>query len=491
MKNKRTKYYNWVLAGVLALCCGCNDWLDVKPRTELQSDIIYANEKGFQNVMNGIYVQMAAKDLYGFNTSAYFTDLLAGLWYSNLLSSKEKSIAQYDFTNSEVEGVIDTIWSKYYTAIAHVNTLLEHLKETDVNFSYGNKELLMGEAYGLRAFLHLEVLRLFGPVPKEASDADIAIPYVTEFTKDPTKLISLTYGEVKKHIVEDLDEAEKYLQKDPFTLGTMSDLNNPNSVLSEYKPSDDWQYYRQTHFNVYAVDATRARFYQWIGESEQASLYARKVLDVKNPDGETAKFVLATEKNTYTASVPNLVMQCEHIFALSCSNHQTQIEGCFKSPVGGKPAILKQSPSYLNSIYEREVDDSRNKGGRYFEVDGQNAYCLKYLGSGIIKPLNMIPLIRLSEMYLILIENSPYAEAKEYFETYRIAKGMSSAIALKDDSDKSSRTEKEYRKEFFAEGQMFYYYKRKNITSWTIPSRVTVPANGFVVPKPSGQTVFE
>ena len=46
MKNKRTKYYNWVLAGVLALCCGCNDWLDVKPRTELQSDIIYANEKG-------------------------------------------------------------------------------------------------------------------------------------------------------------------------------------------------------------------------------------------------------------------------------------------------------------------------------------------------------------------------------------------------------------------------------------------------------------
>ena len=152
MKNKRTKYYNWVLAGVLALCCGCNDWLDVKPRTELQSDIIYANEKGFQNVMNGIYVQMAAKDLYGFNTSAYFTD-------SNLLSSKEKSIAQYDFTNSEVEGVIETIWSKYYTAIAHVNTLLEHLKETDVNFSYGNKELLMGEAYGLRAFLHLEVCR--------------------------------------------------------------------------------------------------------------------------------------------------------------------------------------------------------------------------------------------------------------------------------------------------------------------------------------------
>ena len=49
----------------------------------------------------------------------------------------------------------------------------------------------MGEAYGLRAFLHLEVLRLFGPVPKEASDADIAIPYVTEFTKDPTRTVSL------------------------------------------------------------------------------------------------------------------------------------------------------------------------------------------------------------------------------------------------------------------------------------------------------------
>ena len=88
----------------------------------------------------------------------------------------------------------------------------------------------------------------------------------------------------------------KNICKDPFTLGTMGSLNNPNSVCQEYKPSDDWQYCRQTHFNVYAVDATRARFYQWIGESEQASLYARKVLDVKNPDGGTAKFVLTTEK---------------------------------------------------------------------------------------------------------------------------------------------------------------------------------------------------
>ena len=103
----------------------------------------------------------------------------------------------------------------------------------------------------------------------------------------------------------------------------------------------------------------------------------------------------------------------------------------------------------------------------------------------------MIPLIRLAEMYLILIENLPWQEAQEYFNTYRQARGMGVNIGFNSDSEKLQRVEKEYRKEFYAEGQMFYYYKRHNIQTWTIPARVTVPQDGFVVPKPKGQTAFE
>ena len=489
MKKMKMRYWGWVLAGVLILTVSCSDWLDVNPRTEMKENDIYTSEKGFQNIMNGIYIQLASKELYGVNMSFYFPDLLAGLW-SPTSNTTEKYIAAFDYKQTNVEKTITDIWGKYYKCIAHINILLENLDKTEVRFSYGNKELLKGEAYGLRAFLHLEILRLFGPVPREAAGAHEAIPYVTELTKNPSRLVSVSYDQVQKMILQDLDSAEMYLKNDPFTLGSMYDLNNPHSYQINYVPDDDWHYYRQTHLNLYAVDAVRARFYQWIGNTQEANRYARKVLAAANPDG-TEKFVLANEANTYTANFgKNLVMQCEHLFAVNCSDHQEKLLQVLTGIGTNRPKIYLMS-RYLQTIYEKEESDIRNRSGRYFERDGQYAYCLKYSGSGLIEPINMIPLIRLAEMYLILIENLPWQEAQEYFNTYRQARGMGVNIGFNSDSEKLQWVEKEYRKEFYAEGQMFYYYKRHNIQTWTIPARVTVPQDGFVVPKPKGQTAFE
>lgn len=473
-----------LLVGLIVLFSGCGDWLDVNPRTEMKEEDMFQSEKGFQNVMNGVYLQMAAKELYGVNTGCYFQDLLAGYWNSISTSSREQYVMNYYYTYSSVENLIKTIWSQYYTCIANINDLLENLKKTDIHFSYGNKELLMGEAYGLRAFLHLEVLRLFGPVPTGATDATEAIPYVTELTRDPSLLLSLTYGEVKQHILDDLEEAEKYLKDDPFTLGSMVELEKTTTKLVE----DDWQLYRQTHFNLYAVDALRARFYQWIGDKEQAAFYAMKVVEVMNPDG-TVKFELANESNSYSGSRSNLVMKCEHLFALHCSNQQTLLEGVLNKKGTGTKLRLKQA--WIKSIYENPEADCRAKTNRYFEVDGTSAYYLKFAATGSFTVMNMIPLIRVAEMYLILTESLPLAEAQTYFETYRQARGMDISVNFSSENGRRERVQKEYRKEFMGEGQMFFYYKRNNITSWTIPQKITVPANGLVVPKPEGQTMFE
>lgn len=484
----KKKYFIWFLAGLLALNCSCNDWLDVNPRTEMKEKDMYQSEKGFKNVMNGVYIQLASPGLYGKNTSYYFPDLLAGYWYKTS-NSTESYIISYDYGQKDVEAVIKTIWSKYYTAIAHLNDLLENLNKTGVDFEHGNKELLYGEAYGLRAFLHLEVLRLFGPVPAEASDGMITIPYVTELTRDPSKLTSVTYEKVKKMILEDLDKAEKYLVNDPFIQGSMYDFNNPGGNGITYTPDDDWHYYRQTHFNIYAVDATRARFYQWIGEGEQAVVYAKKVVGVKDKDG-TDKFVLATNSTYTNADKGALVMPGEHIFAVNCSDLQNNISEILITSSSSKPDLYLQN-SWIAGVYENPESDNRSKGGRYFRTEGSYAYYLKYYESGSIRATDMVPLLRLAEMYLILIENSDLPEAQKYFETFRQARGMDFAISIGDETARKNQVEKEYRKDFWGEGQMFYYYKRWNKTSWSVPQSITVPANGFVVPKPQGQTAFE
>lgn len=396
---------------MLTIGAGCGDWLDVEPRTELKGSIIYKSEEGFKDVMNGIYIQMAGPELYGVNTSFYFTDLLANLWYVRTSQNQKIiDIAAYKYTNKAVEEEITAIWSKYYTVIAHINDLLENLAGSNVSFNYGNKELLLGEAYGLRAFLHLEVLRLFGPVPSLAADGDLAVPYVTELTRDPSRLISVSYGEVKKRIEADLDQAEKYLKDDPFQAGTMSDVASPN--YGNYTPNDSWHYYRQTHFNMYAVDAVRARFYQWIGNTDKAVACARKVVEARNPDDAGVKFVLANEANSYAESTTgNLVYKCEHIFALTCSNHQDMIQNMFVADVTVGATLYLRS-TWPGTIYENDQSDVRNKANRYCEIDGQTAYFLKYNGNDVIRPANQIPLLRLAEMYLILIEDLPWSTAR-------------------------------------------------------------------------------
>ena len=238
------------------------------------------------------------------------------------------------------------------------------------------------------------------------------------------------------------------------------------------------------------MDATRARFYQWIGDKDQAVTYAKKVVETENPDG-TNKFALTTNSNYTDADKDVLVMASEHIFALNCSDLQDIINGLLvASSTSSKPDLYLQN-TWISKVYENPDSDNRCRGGRYFQTSGSYAYYLKYYQSGAIEATDMVPLIRIAEMYLILIENSSLTEAQGYFETFRQARGMDYVISIGSETARKSQVEKEYRKDFWGEGQMFYYYKRQNKTSWSLPQSMTVPANGFVVPKPQGQTAFE
>lgn len=77
---------------------------------------------------------------------------------------------------------------------------------------------MKGEALGLRAFLHFDLLRMFGPVYKE-HPASKAIPYRIAFDKDATPV--LPASEVVDAILKDLNDAEKLLKEsDPLDFFT-------------------------------------------------------------------------------------------------------------------------------------------------------------------------------------------------------------------------------------------------------------------------------
>ena len=70
---------------------------------------------------------------------------------------------------------------------------------------------------------------------------------------------------------------------------------------------------------------------------------------------------------------------------------------------------------------------------------------------------------------------------------------MSASIdnSLTDETALYNRLETEYRKEFYGEGQMFYFFKRNNNPLLTWPEVMTMSAEKYRIPKPEGQIIFE
>lgn len=486
---------------LLVLCSACSDWLDVRPRTEMKEEDMYAVEEGFKNAMTGAYIQLASEDLYGRLSSLYIPECLAQHWTLPTDKTKEMyNLGSYIYDHSTVEPLFEKMWKKYYQSAVHLNNVLENLKTTGVIFTYNNDKLIEGEALGLRAFIHLELLRFFGPIPLGANSGERAIPYAEEMTKDPNKLTTRSYGEVLEKIIRDLDAAENLLVKiDPILKGTNGQLNQPAyawSLNPDDKPEDEWQYYRQVRFNYYAVLGAKARYYHWIGNKEKAAEYAKKVIAAVNLDG-TPKFKLADELYFSTPSVDqNLVMRCEHLFGVNNPNHQNILMDVFRS----EKTYLYQTVAYIKTAYDAGAhpDDIRNKPLRYWEERTyQNSakihHFRKYTGNDNFKQLNLIPVLRLAEMYLILVEDLPLGEAVEYFKTYRIARNLDKSIEnlLTSESAVLQVLEKEYRKEFYGEGQMFFFYKRHNYAKFTWPKALTPPANAYRIPIPKSQSVFD
>ena len=253
MRNVIKKKYACILLLLLAIGSGCSDWLDVRPRNEMKEEDMYANEEGFKSALTGAYIQLAAEELYGRDASMYIPEMLAQHWtISTDKVSLIYNICAFDYTHEKSEEAIEKLWKKYYQCIVHLNNVLGNLETTGVTFTNGNEALIKGEALGLRGFLHLELLRLFGPMPEKATAGSPAIPYQEQMTKDPGKLHTITYKEVCEKIIRDLDAAEKLLVKDPILVGSNTQLNQP-AYDWEGKPLDEWQFYRQVRFNYYAV----------------------------------------------------------------------------------------------------------------------------------------------------------------------------------------------------------------------------------------------
>lgn len=449
---KQIKIFQIVfLASVLFFCNSCKKWTDVNPSTRIKEEEFFSKEIGFKDLLTGIYMKMGDPSTYGRETTFGFIDVIGQQYDLSANPAFDQTYPKAEranYTDADVQRLINAAWGNNYNCIANINLLLQGLNLADQKmFQPGNFNIIKGEVLGLRAFLHFDLLRLFG-TPYPAGGANVnSIPYVTKYGNDISKRISAS--EVVDLILTDLNEAESLLDQDPIKTGKVISTNDDNGYLLN----------RKLRFNYYAVLALKARAYLWSGKSEQAFESAKKVIEKAEV---TFPWVLNT---ALTGSELNKdrTFTTEYIFGLYQNQMLSNITGFITDNSQGGLTVSEGS---LNSIYPN-LDDIRRSyliRSTPFGIYSDKLFQPSLNGDPDL--IKRMPIIRIPEMYYIAAEallETNKAQSISYLNKVRNIRGENGTIQPSASTAQiMAEISKEYRKEFFSEGQFFYYNKRLN-----------------------------
>lgn len=475
--------YTMIIA-CTTLFASCDSWLEVKPYDQIAEGELQKSEEGYQKMLNGIYIDLNSDALYGQTLSVEMIEVMGGAYSigsDNSVWGNYKDLSSYQYNTEYWRDRLDQTWNKAYALILNCNKILETIDVNKNLFTDGSYYIIKGEALALRAMLHFDMLRLFGPVYSKDSDKK-AIPYYTKQTNSPEPI--LTAQEVMEKITADYEDALNYLANDPVkTEGTM--------MSSTEDGSSNFLRYRALRLNYYAVEALMARAYLYMGNKTEAFKYATDV--IKTADQNIFPFV---DKNLVIGSPadPDRIFSSEVLFALTNTSRGT-IHKNFFDPSRLPNYVFRMDDSMMsNLVYGGAAttggyqDDYRYRA--CWMATGSNRYFYKYsdmVANGSIQN-TMIPMVRLGEMFLIAAESQSgdLKAGVQYVNALRRNRGVASLTTLTPDLLKY-----EYIRELYGEGQLFYLYKRLNsdiITSATSSKNPKASDLIFVVPLPDTET---
>lgn len=469
---------------LMSVVCSCDAWLDVKPYDKMSQDELLSKEEGYMKLLNGIYIELNRDMLYGGALSVEMIEIMGGAYVvgtDNSVWGNYADLAVYEYGTDYWRARLNETWNKAYSLILNCNLLLENLETSSVDFSGDNYKILKGEALALRAMLHFDMLRLFGPVYSRNPDMS-SIPYYETYSMVPNDI--LPASEVSSRILDDLHEARILLANDPIR----------TSGVSASSPSDGssvFMRYRNLRLNYYAVTALLARSSLYFGDREAAYEYAVEV--IRAADSGIFPFV---DKSLVTGSPddPDRIFSSEVLFALSHSQRNTIFKDYF-DPSRIPNYVFRMDNDLMNNVvYGGGALTGGNQDDYRYRVNwvatGANRYFYKYsdmMDSGNIRN-TMIPMIRLGEMYLIAAESrsDDIADGVAYINILRAARGVGKLQTLT-----REMLQYEYIRELYGEGQLFFMYKRmfSTILFSSVSSSNPQPSDAvFVVPLPSSET---
>jgi hypothetical protein len=484
-----------LLAAALTAGGSCNDWLDVRPSEQSSAKELFTSYQGFCDALNGTYMAMKSRSIYGEKLTFGDIEVMGAHWSVRHMAASPQHWVELDdlnYSGDNAETALGEIWIGLYNTVAQANMIIGAMSANGhVITDEATRGVIEGEALAIRAFCHFDVLRIFGQMPRGAAK-QVSLPYAEKVSKDDLPPY-YTYAQFVQKVEDDLLRAESLLKdNDPLFRYTYAELEN------SYKVGDAFLSYRQNRFSYYAVKALQARFYLYTGQTGKAYAAARAVIDARGADGN--KLISLSG----TTDIENGHMSCpgEALMQLNVHDIATyspsvlawpayQVQYFHLSMTGANHTAMFDGYAASNraALWEGRGDSF----GRNVMVLKKYYYPATASTDAVaeVTRLAVVPLLRLSELYLIAVETAPSLDEANALWTEYLASHGIAATPFGSTGEIAAALLKFYHIELHGEGQIFFTYKRLGATTmdWRMDGSgvrpLTVGEDAWVVPLPA------
>ncbi|MBQ9462243.1 MAG: RagB/SusD family nutrient uptake outer membrane protein [Bacteroidales bacterium] len=453
----------------IALMClaSCNKWLEATSSTQVSDATLFSSRSGFQDALCGVYISMGDQYEYGSAWTWYVNELSYGP-YAQQFSPVFTAIQNHEWDNSRVTVLTESMWKAGYYTIANINKVLYEIDaKPDVVSDNTERNLMKGELLALRACIHFDMIRMFGLVQLSEGDFEkYTVPYVTAYDKEPTP--QRTYRETLALLESDLDTAISLLESDPVR-GNASEsfMNNANA--------DGFWDARDKRMNYFAAKALRARVLLFRYDLDAAAAAAQEVIDEARAAG-AYKWVDADAMTKATSNdVVDWTFSSESLFSLEVSGLQSLTDQYIFNDLGAGASSLFIDKSFadltlFNPAFISSSEDIRGPALMLkFYANHYRPYKYYNNSSYYSEYRNRVPMIKISEMYLIVAE-----AAAEKGDMDAVKSAIGEIVAHRGVQDVEayfldasytnsalfSKVHAEYIKEFYGEGIAYYATRR-------------------------------
>jgi hypothetical protein len=517
---KTNKFFHIAIAAlVLAGSVSCDKWLDISSDNEVLEQDAFTSSKGYRNALIGVYRQMAGANLWGQELTWGAMSAFVYEYNTSFTINKYKQVISAVtndpdyFRMNVIQSTFEGIWGTSYTAIANLNNLIQEVEGSSVSDyeSPFEKDVILGEAYGLRGLLHFTLAQLFVQAPAVGGEDVPAIPYVDSYPSLQPSFSKLS--EVLDKAAADLEKAREKLYEFDVVEGfgkahyysggkDIIDVDNyffknwgayNTNGIARDKRAGGFFSSRGTRLNWWGATALLARLYSYRRDFTNAEKYADILLDewvasnrfhlLATPTA--ASDVEAIDGKRRPESLMSLWNQDETTIYLEATNNlsNNQLLSNLKYLFTGEEATDYR----YNSLF--------NQTTKYYRV----WYCPNETKSADVETYStpLLPVIELPEIYCIKAECQAKAgdvdAALATLKNIRDARGCATSLAASDYDSFLKVLVYEVQRDGIMRGWVWPFLKKLNwpeLFYGQSSRRWAVPEGWWVFPIPDTETSY-